>query len=191
MRYAGFYLRTTRPVSSPAPEAMLACHDWWWQLMHCQTQPGKTAQHISFHRNNKLHLRRAPGGSGHCHNDAARANEKWNAPSSVFLLFCLGRCCTHDWLLGEWFAAQTISSDTETPCISHLYYTATHCLRGVFFSSWSRKDEDRQCLLSWKCIPLGNPQHETNKHPPHDTLAIHSHLHGYVGCCQDSVSVQC
>lgn len=87
-------------------------------------------------------------------------------------------------LPSEWFAAQTISSDTKTPCILHLCCTATHCFRGVFFSFQNRRDEHQQCLPSWKCIPFGNPQHETNKYHHHNTLAIHSHLHGYVGCCQ-------
>lgn len=117
------------------------------------------------------------------------SKSKWKM-KCIFL--CLSspsqRLMLHTWLTPR---RKMCGSDTETPCISHLYYTATHFLRGVFFSSWSRKDEYRQCLPSWKCIPLGNPQHETNKHPPHDTLAIHSHLHGYVECCQDSLSVQC
>lgn len=112
---------------------MLAYHDWWQRLVCIQIQPGMTGQHMSFHWNNELHLWRVPGGTGHCHNDAAKANEKWNASSSVFLFSPWDQCCTHDWLLGEWFSTQTISSDTGTPCISHFYYTATHCLRGVFF----------------------------------------------------------
>lgn len=44
------------------------------------------------------------------------------------------------------------------------------------------------------CHPV-NASHQKyptwNKHYPHDTLAIHSHLHGYAGCCQDLLFVQC
>lgn len=143
------------------------------------------------HPNNNLYLWRVPRGLGRCHNDAAKAKMKNEKHLPPFFFPLTEAKVTHMTdFPGEWFAAKTISSDTETPCILHLYCTATHCSRGVFFSSQNRRDEERQCLPSWKCIPLGYPQHETNKHPPHDTLAIHLDLHGYVGCCQDSLSVQ-
>lgn len=71
-----------------------------------------------------------PKGRKHCHNDAAGANEKWNLSSLS------PRPTSHTWLTPgrKRFAAQTSSSDAETPWLSHLYYTATLMLeRCTFF----------------------------------------------------------
>lgn len=154
-RYVGFYLRVMWDLLCWRPR-WLNTTGWWW-FVHIQTQPGTTTQHISFHWNNRLHLWRVPGGPGHCHNDAAKANEKWKAPFSVFLLSRWDRCRTHDWLAERMIRSTNYQlrhwNTMHFAFVLHCYTLLERCI----FSSQNRRDEHRQCLPSWKCIPLGIP----------------------------------
>lgn len=158
-------------------------------LCASRQKPGTTAEaHVVPPENNELHLRR---GTRRAVNIVIMMRRE-QMKNEIFLLSHRGRRRTHDWLPGERDLPHKLAAQTLKHHDFHICTTPLHsCSRGVLFSSWSRKDEDRRCLPSWKRIPHRNPRHETNKHPPHDTLAIHSHLHGYVGCCQNSLSVQC
>lgn len=76
------------------------------------------------------------------------------------------------------FAGRTGSSGCRAPRRPLCYTPHDRC---ALRSSRSRNNDGRRAF----CRPVNafaprNPRHETNKHLPRDTLAIHSHLHGYV-----------
>lgn len=118
----------SRDLQDPAvPEAMLAHHDWWRRLVHIQTQPGTTAQHISLYWNNKLHLWWVPEGPWDIviMMQQKQMKNEMHFPL-VFLLPHRGQCRTHDWLCSANYQLRPWNT-------MRLYYTATHCMRGVLF----------------------------------------------------------
>lgn len=152
---------------------MLARHEWQhdgnWGLCTFRNIQAMPAQHILLHWENGLHLWWEPDDTTHCHNDAAKANEKW-----TFLSLSTSSQGPH--MMD--FSGQAVGSEPKT-CL-HTY---------IPFLNWLRRGP--VVLLFCKCVPLRNHQHRTNKPPPCDALAIQSHLHGRAGCCQDSLTAQC